>query len=50
LPRLPLLLLQVGPDELRTNACLQLLVHMAKRDAFNTLRTQQQVSALNHHY
>jgi len=34
---------QVGPDDLRTNALLQLLVHMSKRDAFNILRTQQQV-------
>lgn len=34
---------QVGPDDLHTNALLQLLVHMSKRDAFNTLRTQQQV-------
>ncbi|KAF5840753.1 Metalloenzyme, LuxS/M16 peptidase-like protein [Dunaliella salina] len=44
---------QVGPDELRTNALLQLLVHMSKRDAFNTLRTQQQlgyiVALFNNH-
>ncbi len=34
---------QVGPDSVRSNALLQLLVHMGKRDAFNILRTQQQV-------
>lgn len=34
---------QVGPDDLTLNALLQLLVHLAKRDAFNILRTQQQV-------
>lgn len=33
----------MGPDCLRTNVLLELLVHMSKRDAFNTLRTQQQV-------
>ena len=33
----------MGPDELRRNALLQLLVHLGKRDAFNELRTQQQV-------
>ena len=37
--------MQVGPDSLRTNALLQLFVHMSKRDAFNMLRTQQQVRA-----
>jgi hypothetical protein len=38
-------LLQVGPDdpELVRNALLELLVHLSKRDAFNILRTQQQV-------
>ncbi|KAG1675762.1 hypothetical protein FOA52_012418 [Chlamydomonas sp. UWO 241] len=34
---------QVGPDELRRNALHQLLVQLLKRDAFNTLRTQQQL-------
>ena len=34
---------QVGPGNLRENALLQLLVHLGKRDAFNELRTQQQV-------
>lgn len=34
---------QVGPDDLRSNVLLQLLVHLGKRDAFNVLRTQQQV-------
>ena len=42
-PPSPSLPLQVGPDELRRNALLQLLVHLGKRDAFNELRTQQQV-------
>ncbi|KAL6746748.1 insulinase-like metalloprotease [Haematococcus lacustris] len=44
---------QVGPDDLRNNALLQLLVHLGKRDAFNILRTQQQlgyvVSLFNNH-
>ena len=40
IPPLP----QVGPDDLHRNALLQLLVHLGKRDAFNELRTQQQVS------
>lgn len=34
---------QVGPDDLRRNALMQLLVHLAKRDAFYTLRTQEQL-------
>ena len=35
--------LQVGPDDLRRNALLQLLVQAAKRDAFHTLRTVEQL-------
>jgi secreted Zn-dependent insulinase-like peptidase len=33
----------VGPDHLKTNALLQLLVQLGKRDAFYTLRTQEQL-------
>mmetsp|Transcript_15245 Transcript_15245/g.27095 ORF Transcript_15245/g.27095 Transcript_15245/m.27095 type:complete len:1255 (-) Transcript_15245:391-4155(-) len=36
-------LYQIGPDELKTNVLSQLLVHLAKRDAFHELRTQQQL-------
>ncbi|GLC45843.1 hypothetical protein PLESTM_001791300 [Pleodorina starrii] len=36
-------LYQVGPDDLRLNALRSLLVHLAKRDAFNELRTRQQL-------
>jgi secreted Zn-dependent insulinase-like peptidase len=39
---------QVGPDELRRNALTGLLVQLAKRDAFNTLRTQQQLGYIVH--
>jgi secreted Zn-dependent insulinase-like peptidase len=42
------LLLQVGPDSLRSNALTGLLVQLAKRDAFNTLRTQQQLGYIVH--
>ncbi|GAX77819.1 hypothetical protein CEUSTIGMA_g5262.t1 [Chlamydomonas eustigma] len=34
---------QAGPDHLRGNALLQLLVYLSKRDAFHVLRTQQQL-------
>lgn len=43
-----LLLLQVGPDSLRSNTLTGLLVQLAKRDAFNTLRTQQQLGYIVH--
>ena len=36
-------LYQVGPDEMRANALAALLVHLGKRDAFNVLRTQEQL-------
>jgi hypothetical protein len=36
-------LLQVGPDDLRRNALADLLVQLAKRDAFHQLRTVEQV-------
>lgn len=39
---------QVGPDELGRNALTGLLVQLAKRDAFNTLRTQQQLGYIVH--
>jgi secreted Zn-dependent insulinase-like peptidase len=39
---------QVGPDDLRRNALTALLVQLAKRDAFNTLRTQQQLGYIVH--
>lgn len=45
-----LLFLQVGPDNLRRNALAGLLVQLAKRDAFNTLRTQQQLGYIVHMY
>uniref|UniRef100_A0A383VRB5 Peptidase M16 N-terminal domain-containing protein n=1 Tax=Tetradesmus obliquus TaxID=3088 RepID=A0A383VRB5_TETOB len=41
---------QVGPDDLRRNALAGLLVQLAKRDAFNTLRTQQQLGYIVHMY
>ncbi|WIA09647.1 hypothetical protein OEZ85_009034 [Tetradesmus obliquus] len=41
---------QVGPDDLRPNALAGLLVQLAKRDAFNTLRTQQQLGYIVHMY
>jgi len=40
--------LQVGPDDLNRNALTALLVQLAKRDAFNTLRTQQQLGYIVH--
>jgi secreted Zn-dependent insulinase-like peptidase len=40
--------LQVGPDDLRRNALAGLLVQLAKRDAFNTLRTEQQLGYIVH--
>lgn len=43
-----MLLVQVGPNEVRRNALLQLLMHIGKRDAFAILRTQQQVLTLYH--
>ena len=39
---------QVGPDDLRRNALLQLVGHLAKRDAFAALRTEQQLGYLVH--
>ena len=35
--------LQAGPDELRRNAQVSLLVHCTKREAFHTLRTVEQL-------
>jgi hypothetical protein len=46
--QLLLLFLQVGPDSLRSNTLTGLLVQLAKRDAFNTLRTQQQLGYIVH--
>lgn len=37
---------QVGPDEARSNALVDLLVHCAKRDVFHVLRTQEQLGYL----
>ena len=37
---------QVGLDEERSNALVDLLVHCAKRDVFHVLRTQQQLGYL----
>lgn len=37
---------QVGPDEERSNALVDLLVHCAKRDVFHVLRTQEQLGYL----
>ena len=37
---------QVGPDEQRSNALVDLLVHCAKRDVFHMLRTQEQLGYL----
>lgn len=34
---------QVGPDDLRRNALVELLVQCCKRDAFHTLRTVEQL-------
>jgi hypothetical protein len=41
---------QVGPDDLRSNALAGLLVQLSKRDAFNKLRTQQQLGYIVHMY
>jgi secreted Zn-dependent insulinase-like peptidase len=41
---------QVGREDLRRNALAGLLVQLAKRDAFNTLRTQQQLGYIVHMY
>ncbi len=35
--------LQAGPDELRRNALVSLLVQCTKREAFHTLRTVEQL-------
>ena len=35
--------LQAGPDELRRNALVRLLVQCTKREAFHTLRTVEQL-------
>lgn len=37
---------QVGLDEERSNALVDLLVHCAKRDVFHVLRTQEQLGYL----
>ena len=37
---------QVGPDQERSNALVELLVHCAKRDVFHVLRTQEQLGYL----
>lgn len=37
---------QVGPDQERSNALADLLVHCAKRDVFHVLRTQEQLGYL----
>ena len=37
---------QVGPDEARSNALVDLLVHCAKRHVFHVLRTQEQLGYL----
>ncbi len=38
----------MGPDDLRRNALGQLLVQLARRDAFHALRTEQQLGYLVH--
>ena len=43
-------MVQVGPDGPVRNALAGLLVQLAKRDAFNTLRTQQQLGYIVHMY
>ncbi|KAK9834702.1 hypothetical protein WJX74_008107 [Apatococcus lobatus] len=37
---------QVGPDDIRRNAMMQLLVHIGRPQSFNTLRTQEQLGYL----
>jgi hypothetical protein len=39
---------QIGPDDLHSNALAGLLVQLCKRDAFNALRTQQQLGYIVH--
>lgn len=43
LPRSALALLQVGPDDLRTNALAELVAAIGSRDAFHQLRTVEQL-------